>query len=179
MDVILMSAAGIGVLLGLAFLCLFRTLLSGRRDGTIPGDPASVFTPSRYRPMERLLDPLDKEFLAAQPSYNRRMGRRFRANRIAAFRGYTRCLGKDFTRVSSALKALMIHAPIDRSALAGLLLKQRLMFSYAMVGLEVKLALHSIGWSAPTVEVRELIDALDAMSAQLRALSAVAVPSAA
>ena len=179
MNVILISAAGMGVLLGVSFLCLFRALTSGRRTEALPGDAASIFSPSRYRPMERLLDPLDQEFLAAQPSYSRRMGRKFRANRIAAFRSYARCLGKDFSRVSGALKALMIHAPIDRSALAGLLLKQRLMFSYAMMGLEVKLALHSMGLSAPTVEVRELIDALDAMSAQLRALSAVAVPSVA
>ena len=179
MNVILMSAAGAGVLLGVAFLCLFRTLLSGERNEALPGDPGTIFAASRYRPMERLLDPLDREFLAAQPSYSRRMGRKFRANRVAAFRGYARCLGKDFSRVSGALKALMIHAPVDRSALAGLLLKQRLTFSYAMMGLEVKLALHSMGLSAPTVEVRELIDALDAMSAQLRALSVVAVPSAA
>jgi hypothetical protein len=107
------------------------------------------------------------------------MGRRFRANRIAAFRGYARCLGKDFSRVSSALKAVMIHASTDRSALAGLLLKQKLTFSYAMMTLEVKLALHSIGWSAPTVDVRDLISALDAMSAQLRALTVVAEPSVA
>lgn len=179
MSVILISAASIGVLLAVAFLCLFRTVMSGSREEALPRDFESIFTPSRYRPMERLLDPVDHEFLAAQPSYSRRMGRRFRANRIAAFRGYAHCLGKDFSRVSTALKAVMIHASTDRSALAGLLLKQRLTFSYAMMGLEVKLALHSIGWTAPTVDVRELIGALDAMSAQLRALTVVAVPSAA
>jgi hypothetical protein len=179
MNVILISAAGIGILLAVVFLCLFRTVTSGSRKEALPRDLESIFTPSRYRPMERLLDPVDHEFLASQPSYSRRMGRRFRANRIAAFRGYARCLGKDFSHVSNALKALMIHASTDRSALAGLLLKQRLTFSYAMMGLEVKLALHSIGWSAPTVDVRELIGALDAMSAQLRALTVVAAPSAA
>ena len=179
MNVILISAAGIGVLLAVVFLCLFRTLMSGGRTEALPGDLASIFTPSRYMPMERLLDPVDHEFLASQPSYSRRMGRRFRANRIAAFRGYARCLGKDFSRVSSALKAVMIHASTDRSALAGLLLKQKLTFSYAMMTLEVKLALHSIGWSAPTVDVRDLIGTLDAMSAQLRALAVVAEPSVA
>jgi hypothetical protein len=179
MNVILISAAGIGVLLGLAFLFLFRTVLAGRRREASPGDLESIFAPSRYKPMERLLDPADHEFLASQPSYSRRMGRRFRANRIAVFRGYARCLGKDFSRVSSALKALMIHASVDRSALAGLLLKQRLMFSYAMMSLEVKLALHSLGLSAPTVDVRELVGALDAMRAQLRALAVVAEPSVA
>jgi len=179
MNVILMSAAGIGVLLGLAFLFLFRKAMSGTRREVLAGDLENIFAASRYRPMERLLDPTDREFLASQPSYSRRMGRRFRANRIAAFRGYARCLGKDFSRVSNALKALMIHASVDRSALAGLLLKQRLTFSYAMMSLEVKLALHSFGLSAPTVDVSELVGALDAMRAQLRALAVVAEPSVA
>jgi hypothetical protein len=173
-----MSAIGILVFLGLAFLFLFKTLKAsgGRKEG-LPVDWESIFAPSRYKPMERLFDPADHEFLASQPAYSRRMGRRFRANRIAIFRGYARCLGRDFARVSNALKMLMVHAPVDRSSLAGLLLRQRLMFSYTMFWLEVKLALHSFGWSAPTVDVRNLVGALDAMRSQLQALAAVAEPS--
>jgi hypothetical protein len=177
MNLIWMSAAGIAVLLGLAFLFLFRTIASGSRKEALPKDWENVFTSSRYRPMERLLDPVDQEFLALQPSYSRRMGRRFRANRIAIFRGYTRCLGKDFARVSDALKVFMVHASVDRSALAGLLLKQRLLFSYTMMSLEVKLALHSFGWTAPTVDVRNLVGVLDVMRAQLLALAPVAEPT--
>lgn len=177
MNLIWMSAAGIAVLLGLAFLFLFRTIMSSSRKEALPKDWDNVFTSSRYKPMERLLDPMDREFLAAQPSYSRRMGRRFHANRIAIFRGYARCLGRDFVRVSDALKVFMVHASVDRSALAGLLLRQRLLFSYTMMSLEVKLALHSFGWSAPTVDVRNLVGALDAMRAQLRALTPVAQPT--
>jgi hypothetical protein len=177
MNLILMSAIGILAFLGLAFLFLFKTLTSGGRNEALPGDLENIFAPARYKPMERLLDPVDHEFLASQPSYSPRMGRRFRAKRIAIFRGYARCLGRDFSRVSSALKVLMVHASVDRSALAGLLLKQRFLFSYTMFALEVKLALHSFGWSTPTVDVRNLVGALDAMRAQLRALTAVAEPT--
>lgn len=176
MNLILMSAIGILALLGLVFLFLFKTLMSGRKEA-LPADWENIFTPVRYKPMERLLDPVDHEFLASQPSFSRRMGRRFRANRIAIFRGYVRCLGRDFTRVSGALKMLMVHASVDRSALAGLLLRQRLIFSYTMLSLEVKLALHSFGWSAPTVDVRNLVGTLDTMRSQLRALAAVAQPT--
>lgn len=179
MSVILMSAAGIGIFLAVAFLFLFRTVVAGKRREALPGDLENIFVPSRYNPMQRLLDPADQEFLAAQPSYQRRMGRRLRANRITIFRGYVRCLGKDFARVSGALKAFMVHASVDRSALAGLLLRQRLLFSYTMMSLEVKLTLHRLGWSAPAVDVRDLIGVVDAMCAQLRALSVVAAPSAA
>lgn len=179
MNVILMSATGIGIVLGLVFLFLLKSVTSGKRQEALPANLENIFAPSRYSPMERLLDPMDHEFLAAQPSYSRRIGRRFRANRIAIFRSYARCLGKDFVRVSGALKILMIHASVDRSALAGLLLKQRILFNYAMMSLEVKLVLHSFGWSAPAIDVRNLVGALDAMCAQLRALSAIAQPSAA
>jgi len=178
MSLILLSGAGVAVLLAVLFLLLFRILMANRR-AAVSSDLENIFAPSRYRPMERLLDPLDREFLAAHPSYSRSMGRKFRANRIAAFRGYVRCLNKDFFRVSHALKTLMIHASVDRSALAGLLLKQRLTFTYAMAALEVKLTLHSFGWSAPAIDVQELTAALDAMRAQLRALTAIAQPSAA
>jgi hypothetical protein len=177
MNLVLMLAIGILAFLGLAFLFLFKTLLSGDRKEARPGDGEAIFAPARYKPMERLLDPVDHDFLASQRSHSRRMMRRFRANRIAIFRGYARCLGRDFARVSSALKTLMVHASADRSALAGLLLRQQLMFSYAMFSLEVRLTLHSFGWSAPSVDVRKLVGALDAMRAQLRALTAVAQPT--
>jgi len=177
MNFVLMSAIGILAVLGFAFLFLLKRLMSGGRKEALPGDLENIFAPARYKPMERLLDPADHEFLASQPSYSRRMERRFRANRVAIFRGYARCLSRDFARVAGALKVLMVHASVDRSALAGLLLKQRLTFSYTMFSLEVKLALHSFGWSAPTVDVRNLVGALDAMRAQLRALAAVAEPT--
>jgi hypothetical protein len=128
--------------------------------------------------MERLLDPMDYRFLESQSCYSRGMARRLRANRIGIFRGYARCLARDFSRVSTALKMLMVHAPVDRSALAGLLLKQRLLFTGNMMSLEVQLMLHGLGWSAPSVDVRSLVEALDAMRTQLRVLAATAQPSA-
>lgn len=178
MTLILLSSAGIFVFLGMAFLVLFRKLSSGNRDTGFPADLESLFAPSRYKPMERLLDSADSSFLASQPACNRGMMRRFRAARLGIFRGYARGLGRDFTKVSNALKMLMIHAPVDRSALAGMLLKQRLMFSVAMMSLEFRLVLHGFGWSAPQVDVRNLVEALDAMRTQLRTLALTVQPAA-
>jgi hypothetical protein len=177
MNLIVLSATGLFVLLGIAFIALFRQLASGKGSLETTGDLENIFVPSRYKPMERLLEPADQRFLASHPGYNRGMARRFRANRVEIFRGYARCLGRDFARVSNALKVLMIHAPADRSALVGMLVKQRLMFSMNMMSLEMRLTMHSFGFSAPTVDVRSLVEALDAMCAQVRALSAVAQPS--
>jgi hypothetical protein len=179
MNLLLLSATAVFVLLGILFLVLFRALASRNRKSALPEDWESIFAPARYKPMERLLGPEDQAFLASQPACNRGMARRFRATRISAFRGYARCLGRDFNRVSDALKMLMVHASVDRSALAGLLLKQRLLFNLNMMSLQMRLVLHSFGWSAPKIDIRDLVEALDAMRTQLRALAVVAQPSVA
>lgn len=178
MNLILLSALGIFAFLGIAFLVLFRKLTAGPSATDFPEDLESLFAASRYKPMERLLDPADGSFLSSQPACTRGMLRRFRASRLGIFRGYARCLGRDFSRVSTALKMLMIHAPVDRSALAGLLLKQRLMFSVAMMSLQFRLVLHSFGWSAPQADVRNLVEALDALRSQLRTVALTLQPSA-
>ena len=179
MSLILLSSVGIFVFLGIAFLVLFRKLSSGNRETAFSGDLESLFAPSRYKPMERLLDPADGSFLALEPGCSRSMMRRFRASRLGIFRGYARCLGRDFTRVTRALQILMIHASADRSALAGMLLKQRVLFSANMTVLEFRLVLCGFGMSAPSVNVQHLVDTLDAMGAQLRALALSAQPSVA
>jgi len=178
MSLILLSSVGIFVFLGIAFVALFRKLSSGNRETALSGDLESLFAPSRYKPMERLLDPADGSFLALQPGCNRSMMRRFRTSRLGIFRGYANCLGRDFTRVSNALKMLMIHAPVDRSALVGLLMKQRLMFSAGMMSLQFRLVLHGFGWSAPKADIRNLVEALDAMRSQLREMALTMQPSA-
>lgn len=178
MSLILLSSVGIFVFLGIAFVVLFRKLASGPQEKAFPQDLDTLFAPSRYKPMERLLDPADGSFLSCQPACSRGMMRRFRASRVGIFRGYARCLGRDFGRVSNALKMLMIHAPVDRSALTGLLLKQRLLFSFGMMCLQFRLVLHGFGWSAPRADVRNLVEALDALLSQLRVVALTMQPSA-
>jgi hypothetical protein len=178
MNLIWLSSTGVFVLLGVAFVVLFRTLSSGRQKMAAPGDWDNIFSPSRYKPMERLLDPVDYRFLESQAGFSRRIARRLRARRVEIFRGYMRCLGRDFSRVSSALKLVMIHGSMDRSALAGLLLKQRMLFSLHLMSIESRLVLHSFGLSMPTVDVQSLVDALDTLRTQLQVLAAAAQPAA-
>lgn len=178
MNLIWLSSAGVFVLLAFVFVVLFRRLSSGRQKAAAPGDWDSIFSPSRYKPMERLLDPVDYRFLKSQAGLSRGIVRRLRAGRIEIFRGYVRCLGRDFSRVSGALKLLMVHGSMDRSALAGLLLKQRMLFGLHMMSIEGRLMLHSFGLSAPTVDVQSLVDALDMLRTQLQVLAASAQPAA-
>lgn len=176
MNLIWLSSTGVFVLLGLAFVVLFRRLSSTRPRTEVPVD--RIFAASRYKPMERLLDPLDYRFLQSQAAYSRQIVRRLRGKRIEIFRGYVRCLARDFSRVSSALKLVMVESSVDRSALAGLLLKQRVLFSVHMMSIEARLVLCSFGVSVPTVDVQRLVDALDALRVQLQVLAAAPQPSA-
>jgi len=177
MNFVLWPAVALFVVLGLVFVALFRTIGSRGRKSVMPADWDSIFSPSRYKPMERLLDPTDYRFLESQPAFNRKMARRVRSNRVNMFRGYARCLARDYSRVSAAVRILMIHAPVDRSALTRLLLKQRMLFSFNMASLEGRLFLHSLGWTAPAMDVRGMVDSLDTLCAQLRALAPAAQPS--
>jgi hypothetical protein len=119
MNFVLWPAVALFGVLGLVFVALFRNVGSRSRTSAMPADWDSIFSPSRYKPMERLLDPTDYRFLESQPAFNRKMARRVRSNRINMFRGYARCLARDYSRVSAAVRILMVHAPVDRSALAG------------------------------------------------------------
>ena len=178
MTLILLSAATVVIALGIAFLFILKTLVSSQPEPASKTDWENLFTQSRYKPMERLLDAGDYEFLSSQPSYTRRMARRFRSGRIVLFRGYAHCLRRDFNKVAGALKMIMVHAPVDRSSLAGLLVKQQVLFSFTMMTLEVKLAMHRVGVGVPAVDVRNLVESLDTLRMQLRALSLVAQPAA-
>ena len=172
MNVIWLSSTGVFVLLGVAFVALFRTLASGSQKTAAPADWDNIFSPSRYKPMERLLNPVDYRFLHSEAGFNRRLARRLRSRRIEIFRGYMRCLARDFSRVSNALKLVMVHGSVDRSALAGLLLKQRMQFSLHMMSIESRLVLASFGVSVPTVDVQSLVETLDALRTQLQVLAA-------
>jgi len=178
MNLIWLSSVGVFVLLAVVFVVLFRRLSSSRQKMAAPGNWDSIFSPSRYKPMERLLDPEDYRFLRSQTGLSRGIVRRLRASRIEIFRGYVRCLGRDFSRVSRALKFVMVHGSMDRSALAGLLLKQRMVFSLHMMSIEARLVLHSFGVTAPAVDVQSLVDALDMLRTQLQVLATSAQPAA-
>src|SRR5437762_1281290 len=83
----------------------------------------------RYRPMMRLLDLSDIEFLRSQPGFTPKMESRLRAQRTQIFRGYLRCLNLDFKRVATALKVLLTQSEQDRPDLAAALLQHQIRFA--------------------------------------------------
>ena len=170
---LLIASCLLGVTIVPALVLLFRSLLSSGRSLPSSIEWIQEVCASRYRPMERLLGTEDLDFLASQPGYTRQMARRLRSERRKAFRGYLRCMRRDFDHVCLALQLLMANSTIDRPDLASVLVKQKATFHMAMLAVEFRLALHACGIDR-MVDVRDLVGALDALGGELRQLVPVA-----
>jgi hypothetical protein len=131
----------------------------------------------RYRPMLRLLDGSDLEFLRSQPGFNSAMATKLRVQRCQIFRGYLRCLDADFGRVCGAIKVLMLQSRNDRPDLAAALIKNQATFFYGMFMVNTRLTLYRYGICQ--VDVTRLVSLFDSMRIELRTMVPAAVSSAA
>jgi hypothetical protein len=127
----------------------------------------------RYRPMARLLDSGDIEFLRSQPGFTPQMESRLRTQRCQIFRGYLRCLNLDFQRVTTALKLVMVQSQLDRPDLAAALLHHQVQFALGLQLVRIRLWLFQ--WGIGTVHVGSLLRTFDVMRIELGAM----VPAAA
>jgi hypothetical protein len=125
--------------------------------------------------MARLLAEEDYRFVLTSSKSDVALARRLRQERRRVFRSYVSSLKRDFGRVSVVLSAIIAHADEDRSQLNVVLTKHRLAFRWALLRIEVLLALHAVGCS-PTVDVRALVGCFDALRVEMR--SALAEPAA-
>jgi hypothetical protein len=165
------------LVLASGFAVLFKRLTShDRTNMPLPLDDwEGIFSPSRYKAMERLLEGTDQNFLRSHPGVSPGMERKLRRTRVKLFRSYMHQLSDDFHRICKALKILMIHSPVERNDLAGLILKQQFRFTVTMLNTEARLTLYSLGWS--DVNTNALLEPLTAVRTQLQALAAVANPA--
>jgi hypothetical protein len=88
-------------------------------------------------------------------------------------RQYLRLVRRDFDRLYTVGKTLVVHSAEDRSEFAAALLRQRLTFLYAVTAVQVRLWLDWAGTG--TIDVRGLVDALESLRVQVRQLMPVAV----
>ena len=162
---------------GLGMVCFAATRRWFTGQTKIPVTPQWIdeISQDRYRPMLRLLDGDDLEFLQSQPGFTRKMARKVRIQRSQIFRGYLRALHRDFQRVSAALKMLLVHASNDRPDLASALLRSQLRFAMGLVAVECRLFLYR--WGVSGVDVSELVQVFDSMRLELRSLTPASVGS--
>jgi len=171
MNVYLISALLALVPVVAALVFVFRAL-SSQGSGDLLGDGNLVLAPGKYRPMERLLRADDFRFLAAQPGYSPKLGNRFRSQRRQIFRAYLKNLKRDFTRMSLTFQTLIVHSAEDRGDLAAGLVRQRMMFTFAMLAVEGRLLLHAAGVNSVTIDCSAMVESLETMQDQMRALLA-------
>ena len=122
----------------------------------------------RYRPMVRLLDGEDLDFLRTQPGFTPRMAARLRTQRAQIFRGYVRCLNADFARVCAAIRILMLRSRRDRPDLAAALVRSQAMFAAGMLLVHIRLLLYGFGFTG--VNGTTLVRTFDHMCLELRSL---------
>ncbi len=146
------------VVLAIHFLSRLRTLGSSE----IPQEAAVLPAANvdRYRPMLRLLSSDDLALLAGSPE----LVSKLRTERIAIFRGYLRCIGKDYSRLLCAIRFTMANSNVDRPDLATALLKHQFSFAYALCRIELSLGLYSLGFGA--VDCSGLVNAFDKLGSQ-------------
>ena len=158
--VILCIPAALAVFVG-------KLMLSGG-DLPVTAEWIEELSLERYRPMLRLLEPQDLEYLRAQPGFTPRMARKLRMQRYHIFRGYLRSLSTDFRRISAALKLLLLQSQEDRPDLAGVLLRQQINFACSLMVVHFRLVFYRLGIG--TVSAANVVEIFNRMQGELRDL---------
>jgi hypothetical protein len=174
---VMVISAVVIVALVLATIVVFRKL--GSTDHSLPVTAQWIdeLSTDSYRPMARLMDSGDIEFLRSQAGYTRKMEAKLRAQRCQIFRGYLRCLDLDFTRVCTALKLVLVQSAQDRPDLSAVLVHHRIMFVSGLLAVHFRLFLYR--WGLCTVDVTSLVQIFDLMRIELRTLVPSTMPAAA
>ena len=165
------------LLLSLAVLFLVRRLGSDHPVLPVTTDWLSELSADRYRPMLRILEETDFQFLRSQKGFTSEMAMQLRRQRVHTFYEYLRLLRADFERVAVALRVILAHSAYDRPELAALLFQRRMTFTCALIGIHFRLVLFRLGLAR--VDVSPLLQLFDGMRLELRTLVPVFSPMAA
>ena len=157
------------LLLSIATLMYFLTrhLDAMRISGPVA---APIPTADRYSPMHRILADEDITYLR-KGGFTPRMIRRAKAIRRNIFRQYLRSFVKDYSRLLSGIRTLILLSDVDRPDLAATLAKSQFFFAVGLARVEMHLALHTLGIGK--VDVSGLIGVLDTLRKQADQLNSL------
>ena len=147
---------------------VLRKLAAPNRSLPVTAEWIDDLSVDRYRPMMRLLDRRDVDFLRSQAGFTPKMEARLRAQRCQIFRDYLRCLEADFGRVCMALKMILLHSELDRPDLSAVLVRHQIMFASGIWAAHFQVCLYS--WGIGTVDVTRLVGIFDVLRIELRNL---------
>ena len=165
----LIALLGIVSVLALGVVLVLRRLISPAAITACAPDWLDEFSIEKYRPMLRLLDQEDYNFLALQAGQTASTLRKLRRERRRIFRAYLRSLTADFHRLHLAGKLILVYSQEDRSDLAAKLVQQRITFSVAVVKVHMNLVLHTLGIG--TVDVRNLLGTVENLRLEVASAS--------
>src|SRR6476469_6173215 len=166
-------AGALGMLLsGVVIVLLLRTLL---KVGISNADDiqSTDISWKDYRPLQRLLDPADFEFLRRRGVADQRIQKLY-ADRRRIYRLCLRTLARDFNQVHRSLSMVLIHSKIDRPELAAELATQRLKFFRNLIVAEVRLSLHGWGFKMPELDLLKPLEILQGQFSAFAAAGAAA-----
>ncbi len=173
---ILLGALATLLLLGGVIVFLLRSLFATRSAVASESAECNDFSWRNYKPIQRLLDPTDFNYLRRKGISEDRI-KKLRVERRKIYRLCLRSLAGDFNQVHQALSLLMVHSNADRPDLAAELARQRFVFYRNLLLVEFRLTLNAFGVeSMPTVD---LFAPLAFLQAQLQQLTPVSVGAAA
>ena len=163
--------AAVGVTCAAVLLFLFkllRNIAAAGRSLPVTAEWIDELSVERYKPMMRLLDGDDLDFLRSQPGFTPQAAAKLRIQRSQIFRGYLRSLSTDFGRINGAIKLLMLQSRNDRPDLAATLIRQQILFAGGVLVVQFRLVLYRFGLCG--VDVSELVRIFDAMRLELRSI---------
>jgi hypothetical protein len=111
MTLAMIVAAVIAVLTAVVVVLLLQRLKAREDEAQADLGWSSEFSIAKYRPMERLFLEEDYDFLAAQPGFHPKIYRKLQSERRRVFRHYLRCVQRDFDRLLTAAKTMLLAAP--------------------------------------------------------------------
>ena len=152
----------------LATVAVLRKLGSADHSLPVTAEWIDQLSTDRYRPMMRLLDSRDIEFLRSQAGFTPAMESKLRAQRCRIFRGYLRCLNIDFKRVCMTLKLVLVQSEQDRPDLSAVLVHHQILFASGLLAAYFRLFLYR--WGLGTVDASSLVQIFDVMRIELRNL---------
>ena len=167
MTIVLMGAL-VTLVLGAATVLLLRTsFISG-----IELSERADLSWKDYRPLHRLLDPADFDYLREKGVSEEKINK-LRVERRKIYRLCLRSLARDFNRIHAALNLAVIQSSVDRSDLVAQLARQRVAFYRNLAVVEFRLALYACGFERmPAIN---LLQPMEILQAQLRQLAPAGV----
>ncbi|MCX6598410.1 MAG: hypothetical protein NTV70_18825 [Acidobacteria bacterium] len=162
-------AAVVAVLL-LGFLLLIRSVASARPNDMADRPMLAEFDGGKYRPLARLFNQDDEEFLRTQRGFQPEMLSELRASRRQVAREYLASLKVDFLALHGLATELLAVAPIDQPELASTLASMKVRFFWGLGLAHAGLMLHAAGLDGVR-PVAALADLFQGLHQQTHALA--------